>query len=92
MKKPARAINKDLCFDRGFHPISEFVHGSFKTIPNSLRQLPVKNLIIPEAILNLILLQLNWRRGAKDSRVQGFFLYFISAFNIPSISAMTFLV
>jgi len=54
MKKPARAINKDLCFDRGFHPISEFVHGSFKTIPNSLRQLPVKNLIIPEAILNSI--------------------------------------
>jgi len=25
-------------------------YGSFKTIPNPLRQLPVKNLIIPEAL------------------------------------------
>jgi hypothetical protein len=29
-------------------------YGSFKTIPNPLRQLPAKNLIIPEAILKLM--------------------------------------
>jgi hypothetical protein len=26
-------------------------YGSFKTIPNPLKQLPAKNLIIPEAVL-----------------------------------------
>jgi hypothetical protein len=44
----------------------------------------------------LVLLQFNWRRGSKDSRIQGFKgLFskdFISAFNILSISEMLFLV
>jgi hypothetical protein len=42
----------------------------------------------------MVLLQLSWRRGSKDSRDQGFKgLFskdFISAFNILSISAMSF--
>jgi len=42
----------------------------------------------------LVLLQFSWRRGSKDSRGQGFKgLFskdFISAFNILSISAMSF--
>jgi hypothetical protein len=42
MKEPARTINKSLSY------------GSFKTIPNSLRQLPFKNLIISEALLKSI--------------------------------------
>ena len=54
MKEPARVINKDLCFNRGFYPKSKIVYGSFKTIPNTLRQLPAKNLIIPEAPLKSI--------------------------------------
>jgi hypothetical protein len=54
MKEPARAINKGLCFNKGFHPYRYIVYGSFKTIPNPLRQLPVKNLIIPEAPLKSI--------------------------------------
>ncbi|PLX54132.1 MAG: hypothetical protein C0611_01650 [Desulfobacteraceae bacterium] len=49
MKEPARAIHKGFCFNSGFHPQSKIEYGSFKTIPNPLRQLPVKNLIIPEA-------------------------------------------
>jgi len=52
MKEPAQAINKFLCFDKEFHPQQLISFGSFKTIPNSLRQLPVKNLIISEAILD----------------------------------------
>ena len=43
-----------------------------------------------------VLLQFSWRRGSKDSRGQGFKCLFskdfISAFNILSISAMSFLV
>ena len=54
MKEPARAINKGLCFNKGFHFYRYIVYGSFKTIPNPLRQLPVKNLIIPEAPLKSI--------------------------------------
>ncbi len=42
----------------------------------------------------MVLLQTSWRRGSKDSRGQGFkglfFKDFISAFNILSISAMSF--
>ncbi len=42
----------------------------------------------------MVLLQFSWRRGSKDSRGQGFKgLFskdFISAFNILSISAMSF--
>ena len=42
----------------------------------------------------LVLLQFSWRRGSKDSRGQGFMCLFskdfISAFNILSISAMSF--
>jgi len=34
MKKPARTIHKGLCLNRGFHPKSQIVDGSFKTIPN----------------------------------------------------------
>jgi len=45
-------------------------------------------------IKKLVLLQLSWRRGSKDSRGQGskclFSKYFIRAFNILSISAMSF--
>jgi hypothetical protein len=54
MKEPARAIHKGFCFNSGFHPQSKIEYGSFKTIPNPLRQLPVKNLIIPEAPLKSI--------------------------------------
>ena len=54
MKEPARAIHKGFCFNSGFHPQSKIEYGSFKTIPNPLRQLPVKNLIIPEASLRSI--------------------------------------
>ena len=43
MKEPARAINKYLCFNREFHLYSLIAYGSFKTIPNSLRQLPTIN-------------------------------------------------
>jgi len=49
MKEPVRAINKGLCFNIGFHLLSKIIDGSFKTIPNPLRQLPAKNLIIPKA-------------------------------------------
>ncbi len=42
----------------------------------------------------MVLLQFSWRRGPKDSRGQGFKCLFskdlISAFNILSISAMSF--
>jgi hypothetical protein len=34
--------------------INKIAYGSFKTIPNPLRQLPVKNLIIPDAPLKSI--------------------------------------
>jgi len=44
----------------------------------------------------VVLLQFSWRRGFKDSGIQGFkgllSKDFISAFNILSISAMSFLV
>jgi len=44
----------------------------------------------------MVLLQISWRRGSKDSRVQGFKCLFskefISAFNVHSISAMSFFV
>ena len=50
MKEPARIIHKCLCFNKGLHPYRQIPDGSFKTIPNSLKQLPVKNLIIPEAL------------------------------------------
>ncbi len=43
MKEPALTIHKVLCFNRGFHPKSQIAVGSFKTIPKSLKQLPVKN-------------------------------------------------
>ena len=43
---------------------------------------------------NVVLLQFSWRRGSKDCRGQGFKRLFskdfISAFNILSISAMSF--
>ena len=52
MKKPAQAINKFFCFNKEFHPQQLISFGSFKTISNSLRQLPVKNLIISEALLD----------------------------------------
>jgi hypothetical protein len=42
MKEPAQAIQKDLCFNRGFINKPKLSLGSFKTIPNPLRQLPVK--------------------------------------------------
>jgi hypothetical protein len=54
MKEPARIIHKCLCFNKGFHLCRQILDGSFKTIPNSLIQLPVKNLIIPEALLKPI--------------------------------------
>jgi hypothetical protein len=54
MKEPARTINKDLRFIRRFHLQSQIAFGSFKTIPNPLKQLPVKNLITPEAPLRSI--------------------------------------
>jgi len=54
MKEPAQAINKFFCFNKEFHPQQLISFGSFKTIPNSLRQLPVKNLIIPDASLKSI--------------------------------------
>ncbi len=45
-------------------------------------------------IISNVLLQFSWRRGSKDSRGQGFKgLFskdFVSAFNILSISAMSF--
>ena len=44
----------------------------------------------------MILLPISWEKVAKDSRVQGFKCLFakdfISAFNIISISAMSFLI
>jgi len=43
MKEPARANHKGLCFNRRFHPWSQIAYDSFKTIPNSLKQLPPKN-------------------------------------------------
>ena len=54
MKEAARTIHKGLCFNREFHLKSQIAGGSFKTIPKSLRQLPAKNLIIPEALLKPI--------------------------------------
>ena len=44
MKEPERAINKRLLFNRFFSYIVLNEYGSFTTIPNSLKQLPVKNL------------------------------------------------
>jgi hypothetical protein len=45
-------------------------------------------------IISNVLLQFSWRRGSKDSRGQGFKCLFskdfVSAFNILSISAMSF--
>jgi hypothetical protein len=52
MKEHAQAINKFLCSNKEFHPQQLISCGSFKTIPNSLRQFPVKNLIISEALLD----------------------------------------
>jgi hypothetical protein len=67
MKEPAQAINKELCFSRGFHPKSQIAYGSFKTIPNSLKQLPAKNLIIPEAPLKSICFKrLNYLQNIKN--------------------------
>jgi hypothetical protein len=54
MKEPVHAINKGFCFNRGFIHKVKIGHGSFNTIPNPLRQLPAKNLIIPEAPLKSI--------------------------------------
>jgi len=54
MKEPARATHKGLCYNREFHPQSNIAYGSFKTIPNPFKQLPAKNLIIPEAPLESI--------------------------------------
>jgi len=54
MKEPARAINKYLCFNREFHLYGLIAYGSVKTIPNPLRQLPVINLMISEALPNSI--------------------------------------
>jgi hypothetical protein len=54
MKEPAQDIDKCLNFNSGFHPYRQIADGSFKTIPNSLKQLPAKNLIIPEALLTSI--------------------------------------
>jgi hypothetical protein len=39
----------------GISSITFISYGSFKTIPNPLKQLPVKNLIIPEAPYRLVL-------------------------------------
>ena len=52
MKEPVRAVDKCLCFNIGFHLLSKIAYGSFKTIPNPLRQLPAKNLIIPEVAIS----------------------------------------
>jgi len=43
MKEPARAIHKRFRFNRGISSTKLNRTGSFKTIPNSFRQLPVKN-------------------------------------------------
>jgi len=43
MKEPARAIHKGISFNRGFHSKSQIAGVSFKTIPESIKQLPVKN-------------------------------------------------
>jgi len=42
MKESARTIDKSICLKKGFHPKRQIAYGSFKTIPNPLRQLPVK--------------------------------------------------
>jgi hypothetical protein len=49
MKELSQTINKGFCINREYHPLSKIPDGSFKTIPNSLRQLPAQNLIIHEA-------------------------------------------
>jgi hypothetical protein len=49
MKELALVNYKDLYFNWVRHPQSSIADGSFRTIPNSLRQLPVKTLIIHEA-------------------------------------------
>ena len=49
MKKLVRVIHKCLSFSRGIYQYSYVAYGSFKTIPNPLKQLPVINLMIPEA-------------------------------------------
>ena len=54
MKEFARTINKGLCFNRRFPLLNKIVNGPFKTILNSLKQLPAKNLIIPKAPLKSI--------------------------------------
>ena len=54
MKEPVRAINKCLCFNREFHLYSQIAYGSFKTIPNSLRQLPAISLMTPKALLKSV--------------------------------------
>jgi len=52
-EKPALSVNKGFCFDRGrLHKSMADV--SFKTVPHSLRQLPDKNLILPETPLKSI--------------------------------------
>jgi NADH:ubiquinone oxidoreductase subunit B-like Fe-S oxidoreductase len=43
MKEPTWIIHKGFCLNRGFYPKSQIAGGSFKTIPKSLKQLPVKN-------------------------------------------------
>ena len=65
MKEAALAIYKGLCFNMEFHPKSQIAGGSFKTIPNPLRQLPAKNLIIPEASLKSICLILKYYKNSK---------------------------
>ena len=42
MKGPIEAIHKGLCFNKGFIHKVKLPLGPFKTIPNSLRQLPAK--------------------------------------------------
>jgi hypothetical protein len=49
MKEPARAMNTCFNYNRVLCLSILIACGSFKTIPNSLRQLPAKNLMIPEA-------------------------------------------
>ena len=49
MKEPAKVIYKCISFNWALHLYINIACGSFKTIPNSLGQLPVKNLVPPEA-------------------------------------------
>ena len=58
MKEPARTMNTCFNYNRVLCLSILIACGSFKTIPNSLRQLPAKNLITPEALFCWALLKL----------------------------------